>query len=107
NLTVYGPARPLHSGHYGNWAPNPNVMMAHLLASLRDEEGRILIDGFYDDIRPFTPAQQAALDAIPPMEEQLAGELRLGRTEGGGKRLPERVSLPALNVSGMSGGRTG
>ncbi len=107
NLTIYGPARPLHSGHYGNWAPNPNVMMAHLLASLRDEEGRILIDGFYDDIRPFTPAQQAALDAIPPMEAQLAGELRLGRTEGGGTRLPERVSLPALNVSGMSGGRTG
>ena len=107
NLTIYGPARPLHSGHYGNWAPNPNVMMAHLLASLRDEEGRILIDGFYDDVRPFTPAQQRALDAMPPMESQLMGELRLGRTEGGGSRLPERVSLPALNMSGLSGGRTG
>jgi acetylornithine deacetylase/succinyl-diaminopimelate desuccinylase-like protein len=107
NLTIYGPARPLHSGHYGNWAPNPNVMMAHLIASLRDEEGKILIDGFYDDIRPFTPAQRAALDAIPPMEAQLAGELRLGRTEGGGARLPERTALPALNVSGLSGGRTG
>ena len=51
-LTVYGPARPLHSGHYGNWAPNPDVMLVHLLASLRDEEGRILIAHYYDDVRP-------------------------------------------------------
>ncbi|HET9514038.1 MAG TPA: M20/M25/M40 family metallo-hydrolase, partial [Gemmatimonadales bacterium] len=43
NLTVYGPLRPLHSGHYGNWAPNPNVLMAHLIASLRDPDGKILI----------------------------------------------------------------
>ena len=44
-LTVYGPIRPLHSGHYGNWAPNPAVELAHLIAELRDEEGRILIPG--------------------------------------------------------------
>src|SRR5436305_756083 len=42
-LTVYGPIRPLHSGHYGNWAPNPAVELAHLIAELRDEEGRILV----------------------------------------------------------------
>ena len=68
NLTIYGPARPLHSGHYGNWAPNPNVMMAHLLASLRDEEGRILISGFYDDARAFSAAEKAAFAATPPIE---------------------------------------
>ncbi len=107
HLTVYGPARPLHSGHYGNWAPNPNVMMAHLLASVRDEEGHIRIAGFYDDVRPFSPAQRAALAAFPPVEAQLIGELRLGRTEGGSAPLAERVSLPGLNVSGVSGGRTG
>ena len=107
HLTVYGPARPLHSGHYGNWAPNPNVMLAHLLASLRDEEGRILIEGFYDDVRPFTAAQRDALAAMPGTEEQLSGELRLGRTEGGGASLAELVSRPGLNFSGVSGGRTG
>ncbi|MGQ0649021.1 MAG: M20/M25/M40 family metallo-hydrolase [Gemmatimonadaceae bacterium] len=106
-LTVYGPARPLHSGHYGNWAPNPNVMLAHLIASLRDEEGRILIDDFYDDVLPFTPAQRAALAAIPSVDAQLKGELRLGRTEGAGAPLAEQVSRPGLNVSGISGGRTG
>ncbi len=107
NLTVYGPARPLHSGHYGNWAPNPNVMLAHLIASLRDEEGRILIDRFYDDVRPFSEEQRAALAAMPQMDEQLRAELRLGRTEGSGGSLVDLVSRPALNVSGISGGRTG
>jgi acetylornithine deacetylase/succinyl-diaminopimelate desuccinylase-like protein len=107
NLTVYGPARPLHSGHYGNWAPNPNVMLTHLLASLRDEDGRILIDRFYDDVRPFSMAQREALDAYPRVEEQLQGELRLGRTEGRGASLVETTSMPALNLSGISGGRTG
>ncbi len=107
NLTVYGPLRPLHSGHYGNWAPNPNVMMAHLLASLRDEEGNILIEGFYDDVRPFSEPQKAALAAMPRMDEQIAGELQLGRTEGKGAPLVELTSRPALNLSGLSGGRTG
>ena len=107
NLTIYGPARPLHSGHYGNWAPNPNVMMAHLLASLRDEEGRILINGFYDDVRAFSAAEKAAFAATPPIEEQMRGELRLGRTEGGTASLSELTARPALNMSGLSGGGTG
>ncbi|HLB54145.1 MAG TPA: M20/M25/M40 family metallo-hydrolase [Gemmatimonadales bacterium] len=107
HLTVYGPSRPLHSGHYGNWAPNPNLMLAHLLASLRDQEGQILIERFYEDVQPFTAAQAAALAAIPRMDELLAGELRLGRTEGKGAALVEQISRPGLNVSGISGGRTG
>jgi acetylornithine deacetylase/succinyl-diaminopimelate desuccinylase-like protein len=107
NLTVYGPLRPLHSGHYGNWAPNPNVMMAHLLASLRDDEGTILIDRFYDDVRPFSETQKAALAAMPRMDEAIAADLQLGRTEGRGASLVELTSKPALNLSGLSGGRTG
>lgn len=107
NLTVYGPARPLHSGHYGNWAPNPNVMLAHLITSLRDEEGRILIERFYDDVLPFSAEQRAALARMPNIDGQLAADLRLGRTEGSGAALAEQVSKPGLNVSGMSGGRTG
>jgi len=106
-LTVYGPARPLHSGHYGNWAPNPNVMLAHLIASMRDEEGRILIDNFYDDVLQFSPAQRAALDAMPAVDDQIKANLLLGRTEGTGEPLAAQVSRPALNVSGISGGRTG
>jgi len=106
-LTVYGPLRPLHSGHYGNWAPNPAVTLAHLVASLRDEEGRILIPGFYDDVRPLNAAEKAAVAAMPPVEEKLRDELALGRTEGSGGRLQERLMDPALNVRGLRSAEVG
>lgn len=105
NLTVYGPIRPLHSGHYGNWAPNPNAMMVHLLASMRDVEGRITIPGFYANVKPLTAAERAAFRAMPPVEDQLKGELRLGRTENAPASLAEQLSLPALNISGLAGGQ--
>lgn len=107
NLTVYGPLRPLHSGHYGNWAPNPNVLMAHLIASLRDPDGRILVPGYYDDVRPVSAAERAAIAGIPPADDQLRRELGLARTEADNARLNDRIMLPALNVGGLAGGRTG
>jgi acetylornithine deacetylase/succinyl-diaminopimelate desuccinylase-like protein len=106
-LTVYGPMRPLHSGHYGNWAPNPAVMLAHLVASLRDEEGRILIPGFYDDVRPLTVTEKQAVGVMPPVEDSLAEELGLGRTEGGRARLQDRLMDPALNVRGLRAAEVG
>ena len=60
-LTLYGPSRVLHSGHYGNWAPNPAMELAHLVDGLRDLDGRIKIAGFYDDVRPPTPAENEAV----------------------------------------------
>jgi acetylornithine deacetylase/succinyl-diaminopimelate desuccinylase-like protein len=106
-LTVYGPVRPLHSGHYGNWAPNPAVELVQLLASLRDEEGRILIPGFYDDVRPLTGAEKRAVAAMPPVEEELENELGLGRTEGKGARLQDRLMDPALNLRGLRAAEVG
>jgi acetylornithine deacetylase/succinyl-diaminopimelate desuccinylase-like protein len=106
-LTVYGPVRPLHSGHYGNWAPNPAVTLAYLVASLRDEEGRILIPGFYDDVRPLNEAEKKAVAAMPAVEEELEAELGLGRTEGNGARLQDRLMDPALNVRGLRSAEVG
>jgi len=54
DVTLYGPNHELHSGHYGNWAPNPAMMLARLLASMKDDDGRILVDHFYDGIEPLT-----------------------------------------------------
>jgi acetylornithine deacetylase/succinyl-diaminopimelate desuccinylase-like protein len=105
-LTVYGPRRELHSGHYGNWSPNPAMALAQLLASMKDEQGRVLIEGFYADVEPLGAAEKAALDQIPRVEEQLRKELWLGRTEGAGRPLPELITLPSLNVRGMSSGRS-
>ena len=66
DLTVYGPARPLHSGHYGNWAPNPAMELAQLLASMKDPTGRVTVAGWYDDVVPLTDAEKAAIRAVPP-----------------------------------------
>lgn len=106
-MTIYGPNRSLHSGHYGNWAPNPAVELAHLLAGLRDTEGRVNAPGFYEAVRPLTATEQAALKEMPPVEAQLKQSLDLGRTEGEGKLLPSQILVPAMNVRGIRAGRVG
>jgi acetylornithine deacetylase/succinyl-diaminopimelate desuccinylase-like protein len=100
-LTVYGPARELHSGHYGNWAPNPALELARLLASMKDADGRVTIDGFTADTRPPSPAEQAALDALPPVEAGLLDRFGLAAAEAPGSRLADRLMLPSLNVRGL------
>ena len=100
-VTVHGPVRPLHSGHYGNWAPNPAQMLAELLASMRDRDGRVTISGFYDDVVPLTAADRAAIAAAPAPDDQLRRELGLARTEGGAARLTDLITLPSLNINGI------
>jgi acetylornithine deacetylase/succinyl-diaminopimelate desuccinylase-like protein len=106
-VTVYGANRPLHSGHYGNWAPVPGQMLASLLASMKSRKGEVLIDGFYDTVEPLTEAERAALNELPLVDEQLQDELALARTEGGGERLEERLLLPSLTVRGLASGNVG
>jgi acetylornithine deacetylase/succinyl-diaminopimelate desuccinylase-like protein len=101
HVTVHGPSRPLHSGHYGNWAPNPAMMLAQLLASMKDDSGKVTIAGFYDDVVPLTPAEKAAIAAVPAPDETLKRELGLARAEGGGASLTEAIQLPSLNVNGI------
>ncbi len=105
-LTVYGPSRPLHSGHYGNWAPVPGQMLANLLATMKDDEGNVIIDGYYDSVVPLTELEKKALASVPPFDEELKKELGLNRTEGTGT-LNERLLLPTLTVRGLSSGNTG
>ncbi|HEY0771893.1 MAG TPA: M20/M25/M40 family metallo-hydrolase, partial [Sphingobacteriaceae bacterium] len=77
DLTVYGPKRPLHSGHYGNWAPNPGLMLAKLLASMKDDTGRVTIKGFYEDVVPLTARENEALQNAPVMDGLIKKELGL------------------------------
>src|SRR5262249_36934109 len=60
DLTVYGPRRPLHSGHYGNGANNPAMLLARLLASMKNDSGRVTIKGFYDDVQPLSAIEAKA-----------------------------------------------
>ena len=107
DITLYGPNHELHSGHYGNWAPNPAMALAHLLASMKDDDGRVLIDHFYDGVEPLTEIERRAVAEAPDVDQDLMHELWLGRTEGSGKKLVELLNLPSLNIRGMSSARTG
>jgi acetylornithine deacetylase/succinyl-diaminopimelate desuccinylase-like protein len=107
DITLYGPKNELHSGHYGNWAPNPAMMLAHLLASMRDDNGHVLVDHFYDQVEPLGPLERRALAAAPDIDAQLMQELWLGSTEGAPKKLVELITEPALNVRGMASSRIG
>jgi acetylornithine deacetylase/succinyl-diaminopimelate desuccinylase-like protein len=106
-ITIFGPTRGLHSGHYGNWAPNPAMMLAQLLASMKDGDGKVLIPHFYDGIAPLGPLEKQAIAEAPVNDEQLKQELALGHVEGGGKKLLELVNFPTLNINGMSAANTG
>ena len=104
--TVYGPLKPLHDGHYGSWAPSPTVMIASLVMSLRDDEGRILIPGIYDDVAPISVADRAALAALPEVETGLKTALGLGRNIGP-PRLADGYMAPTLTVRAIHGGDDG
>jgi acetylornithine deacetylase/succinyl-diaminopimelate desuccinylase-like protein len=101
NLTLYGPTRALHSGHYGNWAPNPAAMIANLIASMRDDDGRIKVAHYYDDVQPISTTERKAIAALPAFDDSLRRTLGLGRTEAHGALLAERIMLPAFNVRGI------
>src|SRR5256714_5040984 len=107
DLTVYGAKRPLHSGHYGNWAPNPALLLSHLLASMKDESGRVTIAGWYDGVEPLGDAERRAIADAPAYDDELRSELGLSRTEGNGKRLMEVINQPSLNINGISSGDVG
>jgi len=106
-LTVYGPVKGLHDGHYGNWVPNPIVRLTHLIDSMRDQSGHISIKGFYDDVRQPTVAEKEALAQIPNVESDLRREFQIGGTEGNGKSLNELLMLPSLNLRGVAAGHVG
>jgi len=107
DITTYGATRPLHSGHYGNWAPNPIMQLSYLLTSIRDESGRILIDGYYADVTPLSELERAAIAAMPDVTEVLKDELSINTPEGDGMRLEELITLPAINARGIVAGGVG
>jgi acetylornithine deacetylase/succinyl-diaminopimelate desuccinylase-like protein len=106
-ITVYGPDHALHSGHYGNWAPNPAMMLVQLLAGMKDADGHVLIPHFYDGIVPLDPIARQALANAPVNDDLLRKEFALGHTDGDSKHLLELLNEPTLNINGISSGQTG
>lgn len=106
DITLYGANRHLHSGHYGNWAPNPSLLLAHLLASMKDREGKVTIEGFYDGIEPLSEKERTLIGELPDPSAELKKELAIAQAEGEGN-LTERLLLPSLNIRGLDGGAVG
>jgi acetylornithine deacetylase/succinyl-diaminopimelate desuccinylase-like protein len=103
-ITVFGPAHDLHSGNYGNWGPNPALALARLLASMKDDRGRITVDGFYDEVTPLTAVEERAIDEIPNVEPTLMRAFGFARPENPAERLERRHNLPTLNINALDAG---
>ncbi|TNF71096.1 MAG: M20/M25/M40 family metallo-hydrolase [Acidobacteria bacterium] len=107
DITVYGATRYLHSGHYGNWAPNPAHLLARLLAGMKDDDGNVLVEGFYQDTAPIGEAERAAMATLPDFDDDLRRELGLAATEADNALLAERLLIPSLNIRGLESGAVG
>ncbi|MGI8732567.1 MAG: M20/M25/M40 family metallo-hydrolase [Pyrinomonadaceae bacterium] len=107
DVTVYGAKRPLHSGHYGNWAPNPAMILSRLLSSMKDDAGRVLIAGWYDGVEPLGEAERRAIAESPAYDDELRSQLGFSRADGAGKSLLELINLPSLNINGIGSGDVG
>lgn len=102
-LTTYGPIVPQHSGHYGNYAPNPALRLSKLLASMKDDDGRVIIPGFYDGI-VINAETEKILHAVPDDEKQIRERLQLGSVDQVGSYYQESIQFPSLNIRGMQSG---
>ena len=107
NLTVFGPRAGVHSGNYGNWIPNPAQRLASLLATMKDEDGRVLVPGFYDSVKPFTTEERAMLDAVPDDSVRMLKTFGVAAPEKAFERLQDALQYPTLNVRGLTSAHVG
>ncbi len=89
-LVTHGPKVPQHSGHYGNFVPNPAFHMAHILSSMKSQDGRVLLPGFYDGVT-LSDEIRAVLEAVPDDEEKILGEMGLIKRDAVAPTLQEAI----------------
>ncbi|MBO0686093.1 MAG: M20/M25/M40 family metallo-hydrolase, partial [Candidatus Dormibacteraeota bacterium] len=108
-IEVTGPQADLHSGLFGGVAPNPFNSLAHVIAGLKDREGRILIPGFYDQVRAPEPAELRAWQRVPLSERELMERMGVDALPGepGQPALLRLWARPTLDVHGVMGGFVG
>jgi len=108
-VEVTGPNRDLHSGLYGGAVPNPINILAEMIASLKDDDQRINILGFYNDVVELTAVERAAMARAPFNLEEFKSSIGLSDIEGeAGYSSMERTAIrPTLDVNGIWGGYIG
>lgn len=107
DVTVFGPKVGVHSGNYGNWVPNPAQRLATLLASMKGDDGRVLVEGFYDGIAPLTAEERALLDAVPDDSAEMLKSFGIAAPEKAFPKLQDAMQYPTLNVRGMASAHVG
>ncbi len=105
-LTLFGPKMPLHSGHYGNYAPNPALRLSQLLGSMKDENGRVVIPGFYDNVE-MNDRVRELLTYVPDDTEEINRSIGIHAPDEVGKSYQEALQYPSLNIRGLSSGWVG
>jgi acetylornithine deacetylase/succinyl-diaminopimelate desuccinylase-like protein len=105
-LTVYGPKAPLHSGHYGNYVPNPAQRLATLLASMKDDHGRVTVPGYYDKVK-LAVTEREALAEVPDDAAALQQRTGIARPEAVGSNYQEALQYPSLNIRGLQAAAVG
>jgi len=100
-LTVFGPTVAQHSGHYGNFVPNPAQRLAELLASMKSPDGVVQIAGFYDGIE-IDDETRALLEAVPDDETAILREMGVAEPDKVAPSLQEAIQYPSLNIRGMA-----
>lgn len=105
-LKVFGPIEPLHSGQYGNFAPNPVFSTAKLLGGLKDDQGKVTLPGFYDGIT-ISQEEKEALQRTPENKDSLMMRLGISNPDAIGDSYEESLQYPSLNIRGLKSGWVG
>ncbi len=106
SLTTHGPIKPQHSGHYGNYAPNPGFLLAQVLTSMKDTDGKVVIDGYYDGITLDENAM-SVLKSVPDDATTINTNLAVKTPEKVGAFYQESLQYPSLNIRGLGSGWIG
>ena len=102
-LITYGPIVPQHSGHFGNYAPNPVFRMSEILSSMKDPNGRVTIPGFYDGIE-LDKKTLKILAEVPDDEKKMMNDMHFKKPDNVGKNYQESIQYPSINVRGIESG---
>lgn len=99
-LTTFGPRVPVHSGNYGNYTPNPAMRLSKLLGTMKDDDGRVTIPGFYDGI-VLSEEEKKILKQVPDNETEIRKFLGIAQPDKIGDNFQESLQYPTLNIRGM------
>ena len=102
-LKVHGPKYPQHSGHYGNYVPNPAIRLSQIIASMKNQDGIVTIDGFYDGIEISDKARKI-MAQVPDDENEIRRTIGISEIDKVADNYQESIQYPSLNVRGLKSG---